>query len=113
MIGAQTIEVFTTHEKFIALNGENSRVCKLDSLQKIESLLGDRLNASMDEQTVEAVVAEFEPQLNKSVLCQQRAMELVIEKLPAIVIDSLYVAYGVNSVSQALIEYQKEVGDAQ
>ena len=110
---AHNLEIFTLHEREVFLNGESARVCYLDDLKKLEVQIGARLDESMDNHDIEDVMKGFEKRLNEAIMCQQQAMDLGVEKLPAIVINHQFVAYGLDSVNSAMKAYQQETENAQ
>lgn len=94
---AHEIQVFTLKSHPVLFDGETATVCYLDAFDRIERRLGSiHPTMGFDE------IAPFEPQLANAVHCQQEAVDLHIERLPAIAIDKTKVVYGANSVTEAL-----------
>lgn len=110
---AHTFEVFTTHSRAVLLNGEKALVCELDKLQQIEAQMASQLHDSMSPWQVKSVVKGYEQQIEHAAYCQQRAMDLDITELPAIVIDGRFAVYGMDSIHLALNAYEKEIAGAQ
>lgn len=96
---AHEIQVFTIKSHPVLLNGETASVCYLDALSTIEEHFASTHPAlGLDE------IASLEPELTEAMHCQQQALAQHIERLPAIVIDSNKVAYGISSINEALTE---------
>ncbi len=77
----------------------NETICFLDQIGRFEAKITE---ASQDIDTIRQLTRENEDALINTMNCQYQAILYGIKKLPAIVIDKEYVAYGVDSVSQAL-----------
>ena len=71
----------------------------LDEMMRFESGLSD---VSHDVDAIKERVRDNEKSLVKAMNCQYLASLYGLEKLPAIVVDGAYVAYGADSVSRAL-----------
>ena len=96
---AHQIEVFSIQSLPVQANGMNVKVCWLDEIKRVQEQLSD---ISQDIGAIQNRIKEKEGTLIKAMDCQFRAGLYGIQKLPAIVIDKKYVAYGERSVSRAL-----------
>ena len=96
---AHQIEVFSIQSLPVQADGMDVQVCWLDEIERVEKQL---LDISQDIDAIQNRIKEKEGGLIKAMDCQFRAGLYGIQKLPAIVIDKKYVAYGERSVSRAL-----------
>ena len=96
---AHQIEVFSIKSLPIQADGMDAKLCWLDEIEQIQKQLSD---ISQDIDAIQNRIKEKEDVLIKTMDCQFRAALYGIQKLPAIVIDKKYVAYGARSVSRAL-----------
>lgn len=96
---AHQIEVFSVQSLPVWADGMEVKVCWLDEIERVEKQL---LDVSQDIDAIQNRIKEKEGTLIKAMDCQFRAGLYGIQKLPAIVIDKNYVAYGERSVSKAL-----------
>lgn len=96
---AHHIEVFTVQPFPVQADGIDVQVCWLDEIEWVERNL---LEVSQDVDAIRSRIKEKEDILIKGMDCQFRAGLYDIKKLPAIVIDEKYVAYGACSVSKVL-----------
>lgn len=96
---AHQIEIFSIHALPIQTDGIAVNVCWLDNIERIEAQLSE---VSQDISEIKKQIKEQEGALIKAMDCQYQASLYGIQKLPAIVIDKEYVAYGVVSVAKAL-----------
>jgi len=96
---AHQIEVFSIQSLPVWADGMDVKVCWLDEIERVQKQLSD---ISQDIDAIQNRIKEKEDVLIKTMDCQFRAGLYGIQKLPAIVIDKKYVAYGARSVSRAL-----------
>ena len=96
---AHHIEVFNVQSLPVWADGMDVKVCWLDEIERVEKQL---LDVSQDVGAIRNRIKEKEGILIKAMDCQFRAGLYGIQKLPAIVIDKKYVAYGERSISKAL-----------
>ncbi|HBD9439231.1 TPA: DUF1525 domain-containing protein [Legionella pneumophila] len=96
---AHHIEVFSIQSILVQTDGNNVKVCWLDDLKRFKAQL---LEVSHDFDAMRNRVKEKEGAFIKAMDCQYQAILYGIQKLPAIVIDKEYVAYGERSVAKAL-----------
>jgi len=96
---AHQIEVFSIQSIPVQADGKDVKVCWLDEIKRVQEQLSD---ISQDIGAIQNRIEEKEGTLIKAMDCQFLAGLYGIQKLPAIVIDKKYVAYGVRSVSRAL-----------
>ena len=96
---AHHIEAFSIQSIPVQTDGNNVKVCWLDDLKRFKAQL---LEVSQDFDAMRNRVKEKEGAFIKAMDCQHRAILYGIQKLPAIVIDKEYVAYGERSVAKAL-----------
>ncbi len=93
------VEVFTVTDLPVVIVGIKETPCFLDEVQRFEEKITRK---SQDREAISELAGEQEIALIKAFNCQYRASLYGIKRLPAIVIDQNYVAYGVDSVLQAL-----------
>ena len=96
---AHQIEVFSIKSLPVQADGMNVKFCWLDEIEQIQKQLS---NISQDIDAIQNRIKEKESVLIKAMDCQFLAGLYGIQKLPAIVIDKKYVAYGERSVSRAI-----------
>ena len=96
---AHQIEVFSIQSLPVQADGMDVQVCWLDEIKRVQEQLSD---ISQDIGAIQNRIKEKEGTLIKAMDCQFRAGLYGIQKLPAIVIDKKYLAYGEHSVSRAL-----------
>lgn len=96
---AHEIEIFTVTSLPIEQDEQNAKICLMDEVKLFEHSLSA---VSDNPKKIEAMVQENEGRLIASMECQYLADVYGIKKLPAIVIDKEYVAYGLHSVTKAL-----------
>ena len=96
---AHQIEVFSIQSLPVQADGMDVQVCWLDEIKRVQEQLSD---ISQDIGAIQNRIKEKEGTLIKAMDCQFRAGLYGIQKLPAIVIDKKYLAYGEHSVSKAL-----------
>lgn len=94
---AYQVEVFTLKDRPVANNEIAIKFCFVDKLADFEvdiSTLGAR--------SIRSKLRMNEAELIKAMQCQYKAAFYGIKKFPAIVIDKRFVAYGINSIEEAL-----------
>jgi integrating conjugative element protein (TIGR03757 family) len=115
------VEIFTAsdepatnwQEVSAPLKETDVRVYLLDEIHRLEGELSQRLPA--DAQSAERAVLEHLQHLDKdrrdrvaeSALALARAVELDIDRYPAIVIDGQWVLYGLTDISAAVTLYRR------
>jgi integrating conjugative element protein (TIGR03757 family) len=115
------VEIFTAsdepasnwQEVSASLKEADVRVYWLDGIHRLEAELSQRLPA--DAQSAERAVLERLQHLDKdrrdrvaeSALALARAVELGIDRYPAIVIDGQWVLYGLTDLSTAVTLYRR------
>ena len=120
-VSPHRVEIFTASDEpatnfaeVSALPNETDiRVYWLDGIHRLEAELSKQLPA--DAQSAERAVLERLQQLDKdrrdrvadSARALARAVELGIDRYPAIVIDGQWVLYGLTDVSAAVTLYQR------
>ncbi|MEX2123893.1 MAG: TIGR03757 family integrating conjugative element protein [Woeseia sp.] len=121
------LEIFTTsdepatnlQEVSASLKETDIRVYWLDGIHRFEVELSQRLPA--DAQSAERAVLERLQHLDKdrrdrvaeSALALARAVELGIDRYPAIVIDGQWILYGLTDLSAAVTLYRRWVASLQ
>ena len=119
-VSPERLEIFTAsdepdstlQEALALLNATDIRVYWLDGIHRLEAELSQRLPA--DAESAERVVLERLQHLDKnrrdrlaqSAQALARAVELSIDRYPAIVIDGHWVLYGLTDLSVALTFYR-------
>lgn len=96
---AHQIEVFSIQSLPVQADGMDVKLCWLDEIERVQKQLSD---ISQDIDAIQNQIKEKEGTLIMAMDCQYQASLYGIQKLPAIVIDKKYVAYGARSVSRAL-----------
>lgn len=99
MVFAHQIEIFSINTLPVKADEMEVSFCWLDKINRIEQTLA---SVSNDDISVIELINEYEQTLMNAMQCQSRASAYGLKKLPAIVIDEQFVAYGLDSVSQAL-----------
>lgn len=103
---AHQVEVFSIKPLLVQTDGIEASTCYLDELGQFEEKL-----SRLSKNTIKDKVKDKENELLKLMQCQYKASLYQLNKLPAIVIDGEYVAYGIDSVSKAL-SLIKDKGEA-
>ena len=102
---ASKVEIFTLPSQPIQNKGQAS-VCVLEKLSLWEEGVNKKFDSSLSVEEAVDVANRFikgaSPVINKLITCLNRASTLQIKKLPAIVVDERYVAYGVLDVEHVL-----------
>ena len=96
---AHSFEIFSIQSLPVQTEGFEARVCRLDEMKRIEAGLTDFTG---DIEAIKAHIRAHEVDLVAAINCRLLAARYGIEKLPAIVIDEHFVAYGAGSLSKAL-----------
>lgn len=95
------IELFSITSIPVKPDGFEAVSCVLDELAQMEETLSD-----VPKSQIMDMMKDQEPRILPSLTCQYQASLYQIKKLPAIVIDHQYVAYGVDSVSRAITLFE-------
>lgn len=96
---AHQVEIFSIKSLPVSTDGINATTCWLDEVNRFEEQIAA---ISEDVDAIRKLTKDNEASLVKAMNCQYLASSYGIKKLPAIVIDNEFVAYGVDSVSIAL-----------
>lgn len=108
---ASTFEYFGLSDQPPVSNKYGATVCLLDKAKKIKIAIEQDLRTQMavKEMSGSEIAARYENQfkaLSESFICQYKAAESGVERLPAIVINHRYVIYGQPNIDLAAEEYQ-------
>lgn len=101
VVCANTIELFTLSK--MPFENTNIEVCLIDGGINIEREINNRLKEIRNHDEVQNILNnEIQSKIFKVNECRARAGVLRISKVPAIVIDGMYVVYGERNIVNAL-----------
>jgi hypothetical protein len=99
------IEIFTTRDVPISNVSNDMGTCYLDVFKSVKLQINSALQTFRNKNDLIVWLNIKSKDIAEQVNCINLVYEYQIKKLPAIVIDKKYVAYGMRNVSDVLREY--------